>query len=67
MNIQQYRESKDMSRQELAEVIGCTAEYVRLVEKGERRPSVDMAKKIESLTDGEVTRAKVRPDIWGDA
>jgi hypothetical protein len=36
------------------------------ISNGTRRPSPELAKELERLTGGQVTRAELRPDLWGD-
>jgi NAD(P)H-dependent flavin oxidoreductase YrpB (nitropropane dioxygenase family) len=38
--------------------------YLYLIAGGHRRPSAELAKKIEQATAGKVTRAELRPDIF---
>jgi hypothetical protein len=40
--------------------------YIYAVSSGKRRPGPQAAKEIEQLTGGKVTRAELRPDLWGD-
>jgi hypothetical protein len=41
-------------------------QHIYGISSGRRRPSAQMAREIERLTGGMVTRADLRPDIWGD-
>lgn len=54
-------------RKALAEKCGTSPEYLWQVATGwrARKPSVDLARKIEEATAGAVTRAELRPDIFG--
>lgn len=49
----------------LARKLGVEPSTVTRIIRGERRPSVDLVKRIESLTG--IPRAELRPDIFGDA
>lgn len=49
----------------VAEKLGFNAEFLRQVAKGRRRVSPHNAIRIESATNGAVTRADLRPDIFG--
>jgi hypothetical protein len=40
--------------------------YIYAVSSGKRRPGPQAAREIEQLTGGKVTRAELRPDLWGD-
>lgn len=59
-----YRERHGMARGELGKLIGVTAEFVRLVEKGKRKLSPERALDLEVATDGELPRTVTRPDLW---
>ncbi|BDB12811.1 MULTISPECIES: transcriptional regulator [Acidithiobacillus] len=48
----------------IAEILGFNAEFLRQVAKGRRRVSAENAVRIELLTQGTVTRAELRPDIF---
>lgn len=49
----------------VAEKLGFNAEFLRQVAKGRRRVSPQNAIRIERATQGAVTRADLRPDIFG--
>ena len=49
----------------VAEQLGFNAEFLRQVAKGRRRVSPQNAIRIEMATHGLVTRAELRPDIFG--
>lgn len=55
-------------RKTLAEKCGTSPEYLWQVATGwrDRKPSTDLAKKIEEATAGEVTRQELRPDVFGE-
>jgi hypothetical protein len=40
--------------------------YIYAVSNGDRRPGPETAMEIERLTGGKVTRAELRPDLWGE-
>jgi DNA-binding transcriptional regulator YdaS (Cro superfamily) len=48
----------------LAKELGVSPEAVRLWVRGDRLPKPVTAMRIERLTDGRVTRADLRPDIY---
>ena len=49
----------------LARRLGVEPSTVTRILNGERKPSVELAKRIENLTG--ISRAELRPDIFGDA
>ncbi len=51
---------------EMAQYLGITATYMSLLIHAQRRPSPQMALKIEQATQGLVTRSELRPDIFVD-
>lgn len=64
MNISEYRARKGLSRKQLAEIIGVSAEFLRLHENGKRQFSPQRAIQVDELTGGEVPKHETRPDIW---
>jgi len=54
MNLKDYLKSKDKSK--FAKQIGTTKNYLNLLIYGIRRPSPELAKKIEEATHGKVSR-----------
>lgn len=54
----------------LANAIGTTSQFVSRLRSskasGLHTVTAEMALKIEQVTDGEVTRADLRPDLYGD-
>jgi len=54
-------EAKRVSKQ-----AGTSLEYFKQVMYGNRKFSHKLAMKIESASDERMTRAELRPDIWGD-
>ncbi len=54
MNLKDYLKSKDKSK--FAKQIGTTKNYLNLLIYGIRRPSPELAKKIEIATQGKVSR-----------
>lgn len=55
MNLKEYLFRKDISQVEFAEKLGVTRETVSRIVKQRNNPSPKLAKKIEELTNGEVT------------
>lgn len=60
------REATDSQRAKAAEKAGTSVGYLYLLAGGHRRASTDLAKKLEKATSKKVTRAELRPDVWGD-
>lgn len=57
----------DMERREaLATAVERSPDYLWQVATQRRRASTDLARAIETATAGQVTRASLRPDVWGD-
>jgi len=48
---------------ELAARIGCTSDYLSKINRGVRRPGVEMAKKIMLASGGKITLRDLRPDL----
>ena len=44
---------------------GTTLGYLQCIAYQNRRPSPDLAKKLQSASGGAMKRADLRPDIWG--
>lgn len=54
------------SRDGFARKVDVSDVYLRRLLVGMERPSVDLCARIERETQGRVTRADLRPDIFGD-
>jgi DNA-binding transcriptional regulator YdaS (Cro superfamily) len=68
MDLATYIEDMDRRRQ-LATAVGSDAGYLWQIATGwkGRKAGVDLAKKIEQATAGQVTRHDLRPDVFGVA
>lgn len=68
MNLAEYA-SNPVKRNALARAVGANPQYMYQMAVGwnGKRPSPGMARKIESATNGIVTRYELRPDIFGVA
>jgi DNA-binding transcriptional regulator YdaS (Cro superfamily) len=55
------------AREAMAEQIGTSSEYLRMVSAGHRQASPAMARKIHEASHFAVTLEEIRPDIWGDS
>jgi transcriptional regulator with XRE-family HTH domain len=49
-NLKEYMENTGTKESEMAEKLGVSASYVNLIKNGERRPSPQLAEKIEAIT-----------------
>src|SRR3954451_21711296 len=49
--LRQYRGARDLTRQDLARLIGCSVETIRKIESGERRPSKQVAQLLAERLD----------------
>lgn len=59
--LRQYRESHDLSQQELADRLGCSRQMVSHLERGDRDFTLDMALKIEKELG--INRAVILPKL----
>jgi DNA-binding transcriptional regulator YdaS (Cro superfamily) len=65
MNLVEYfKDEPQGAKQEMAEYLGITPTWLGLLLNGSRRPSAELAKKIEDATQGLVTRKELRPDLF---
>ena len=65
MNLKQYFKNEPYGSKKLfSEKIGITQTYLGLLLRKARRPSAELAKRIEKATKGEVTAATLRPDLF---
>lgn len=55
------------SREEAAKRLGISVGMVGHIENGRRGVSPRVARAIETDTNGFIDKAKLRPDLWGDA
>ncbi|MED3396177.1 helix-turn-helix transcriptional regulator [Bacillus wiedmannii] len=58
------RTSRDLTQEELAEVLKLSVVFVRKIEKGERNPSIKTMKKYQSFFGVRIT--ELFPDIFND-
>lgn len=52
------------SKKEMADYLGITPTWLGLLMRKVRRPSAELAKKIEKATQGLVTAKELRPDLF---
>ena len=59
MDLRTWRTSANLTLQSVGEAVGCTKTALSDIERGVRRPSTDLAKRIEAFTRGKVTAASL--------
>jgi len=53
-------------REEVAKEADTSVAYLFQLAGGHRKASPDLARSIQSATNGAVTKEELRPDIWGE-
>jgi DNA-binding transcriptional regulator YdaS (Cro superfamily) len=65
MTLYQYFVGEPLgAKKELADYLGITPTWISLLISGRRKPSPALAKAIERATQGLVTAAELRPDLF---
>lgn len=65
MNLSDYLDTLDRAAKEaFAERAGTTIEYLQQLKGSHRKPSVELSRKFVEASNGVVTLAGCRPDIW---
>lgn len=65
MQLKEYFDSDVRgAKQEMAEYLGITKTWMSLLISGKKRPSAELAKKIELATRRLVKRKELRPDLF---
>ena len=65
MNLKQYFKDEPYgSKKEMADYLGITQTWLGLLIRKARKPSPELAKKIEKATQGLVTKKNLRPDLF---
>ena len=59
MNLQTWQKAQKISNAELALMIGVHFSYITYLHNGKRRPSPELAEKIEQATGGQVSRLEL--------
>lgn len=54
-SLQDWRKSKALTQQELADALGIHVQYLSAIERGARRPGMQVATKIRDYTDGAIS------------
>ncbi|MPW26431.1 helix-turn-helix domain-containing protein [Alkalibaculum sp. M08DMB] len=56
MQLSILRTKKEITQEQLSNIVGCSEIYIRKIEAGERLPSVKLAKKIASVLEFDWTK-----------
>ena len=65
MNLRQYFKDEPYgAKKEMADHLGITLTWLGILMNKKRRPSPELAKRIEKATQGLVTAKELRPDIF---
>jgi DNA-binding transcriptional regulator YdaS (Cro superfamily) len=65
MNLKQYfRDEPFGAKKEMADYLGISPTWLSLLISKSRRPSPELAKKIQKATQGLVTAKELRPDLF---
>ena len=59
MNLRHWQEWKQLKNKDLADLFEVDQSYITYLLKGKRKPSPDLAEKIERITEGAVTRLEL--------
>lgn len=52
-------------RTEFAKKIGVSKSFLSQIETGRAKAPIEIAKKIEEITNQQVKKSELRPDVWG--
>lgn len=66
MQLKDFVKMKRGEQRRLANALGISPTWMNLVVSGKRDCSPELALAIEQATNGQVTRAELRPDLFGD-
>lgn len=67
MTLREYFDTKPRgSKAEMAKALGVSRTWMALLISGLRVPSPELALEIERLTNGQVRRVDLRPDLFGE-
>lgn len=65
MDLKSYLDNRPYGfKARLAEQLGVSRSFLRQMEVGISKIPIHLAKKIELVTNGQVTKEEIRPDIW---
>lgn len=65
--ITQFRKSRGLTQSGLAKMLGVSQALVTHVETGRRQFGYETVLRFEKISDGEITRSDLRPDIYPQA
>lgn len=63
MNLKQYLSKRKMSISEMARLLGVSKQYMSLIIKGKKFPSIHLSRDIESITNGEITAYELLNEV----
>lgn len=67
ISLQEWRKSKALTQQDVADALGIHVQYVSAIERGARRPGMSVATKIREFTGGAISLDTLAPrDIGSD-
>ena len=64
MDARQFIQTHPADAAAVAHRAGTTLIYLRMIGWGHKRPSPKLARALEDASQGRMTRAELRPDIW---
>ncbi|MGL4223853.1 MAG: hypothetical protein ACRCSE_01720 [Vibrio sp.] len=64
MYVNYWRQLDASQRETLANQLETSTEYLRMIMFGHKRPGAQLARKLHDLTQGEVNKHQLRPDIF---
>lgn len=64
MNLKEYLEEKRLTYREFAEKLGIRTQSLQTIVYGKRKPSLDLAVKIQELTEGAITPKDLLDDFY---
>lgn len=67
MKLKDYMKKNGIKLEDAAKDLSTHMEYVRAIASERVRPGPQIVLRIEAWSNGEVTRAELRPDLWQDA
>lgn len=59
MNLFAWQKQKSLSNRKLAAILGVHESYITYLKAGKRNASLSLAKRIEEITEGDVTKMEV--------
>jgi len=64
MQLNDYLSRPDVSKTEFASRLGVARQYIHKLRVGLQKPSPRLARMIEEITEGAVSKEELRPDVW---